>query len=109
VVHVARYLWRASYSTEGAKGLQKEGGTSRREAIEKLVADIGGSIEAFYFAFGDDDVIVIADLPDNANAAAVALAVGSSGAVNIKTTVLLTPEEVDRATKISVAYRPPGK
>jgi len=89
--------------------LQKEGGTSRREAIEKLVADIGGSIEAFYFAFGDTDVYVIADLPDNTNAAAVALAVGSSGAVNIKTTVLLTPEEVDRASKISVAYRPPGK
>jgi len=98
-----------SYSVQGTQGLKKEGGTGRKELVEKLAAEMGGTIEAFYFAFGDDDVYVIADLPDNTNAAAVALAVGSSGAVNIKTTVLLTPEEVDRASKISVAYRPPGK
>jgi len=106
---MAKYLWQASYTTEGVKGLLKEGGTGRREAIEKLLADLGGSIESFYFAFGDDDVVVIADIPDNVSAAAVALAVGAAGAVRIKTTVLLTPDEVDRAAKTTVGYRAPGK
>jgi len=106
---MAKYLWCASYSTEGVKGLLKEGGTGRREAVEKLVADLGGSIDAFYFAFGDDDVYVIADLPDNTNAAAVSLAIAATGSVRIKTTVLLTPEEVDRASKTTVGYRAPGK
>ena len=106
---MAKYLWFASYTTEGSKGLLKEGGTSRRESVEKLVADLGGSIEAFYFGFGDEDVYVIADLPDNTTAAAVSLAIAASGAVKIKTTVLLTPDEVDRAVHTTVAYRPPGK
>ena len=106
---MTKYLWQASYSTEGVKGVLKEGGSGRRDSIEKLVADLGGSIEAFYFAFGDDDVYVIADLPDNTTAAAVSLAVGASGAVRIKTTVLLTPDEVDRAAHTTVGYRAPGK
>ena len=106
---MGKYLWQASYTAAGAKGLEKEGGTGRREAVEKLVADLGGSVEEFYFAFGKTDVFVIVDLPDNTTAAAAALAVGASGAVDIKTTVLLTPEEVDRATQTSVGYRPPGK
>jgi uncharacterized protein with GYD domain len=109
VVDVAKYLWQASYTASGAKGLEKEGGSSRREAVEKLVADLGGTVEAFYFAFGGTDVYVITDLPDNTTAAAAALAVESTGAVDINTTVLLTPEEVDRAVHTTVAYRPPGK
>jgi uncharacterized protein with GYD domain len=106
---MAKYLWCASYTAEGVKGVLKEGGSGRRDAIEKLVADLGGTIEAFYFAFGDDDVYVIADLPDNTNAAAVSFAVGATGAVRIKTTVLLTPDEVDRAVHTTVGYRAPGK
>jgi uncharacterized protein with GYD domain len=106
---MAKYLWCASYTADGVKGVLKEGGTSRKEAIEKVVADLGGSLDAFYFAFGNDDVYVLADLPDNTNAAAVSLSVAATGAVRIKTVVLLTPEEVDRAVHTTVGYRAPGK
>ena len=103
-----RYLFEANYTAAGAKGLLKEGGTARRTAIEKRVQGLGGRVEAFYFAFGDVDTFVIAELPDNATAAAIALTVGQAGMATTKTTVLLTPDEADAAAKKSVAYRPPG-
>ena len=105
---MARYLWQASYTSEGVKGVQSAGGSSRRDAIQQLVDSLGGKLECFYFAFGDDDVYVVAELPDNSTAAAVAMVVNASGAVRLKTTVLLTPEEVDAAGQKSVDYRPPG-
>jgi uncharacterized protein with GYD domain len=105
---MARYLWKASYTSEGTKGLLKEGGTGRRAAIDQLVGGLGGKVEAFYYALGDDDVIVIADLPDNTTAAAISLVVNSIGAVQLKTVPLLTAEELDEAAKKSVDYRPPG-
>jgi len=104
-----KYLVQATYTAEGAKGLLKEGATSRRAAIEKLAASVGGSIETFYWAFGETDVYLILDLPDNASAAAIALTVAASGAVALKTTVLMTLEEVDAATSKSPSYRPPGQ
>jgi uncharacterized protein with GYD domain len=104
-----KYLIHGSYTTEGLRGLLKEGGTKRRETVEGMVNGLGGSIEVFYYAFGDDDVFVIADLPDSATATAVALAVNASGAVKIKTTVLQTPEEVDEAITKTINYRPPGQ
>jgi uncharacterized protein with GYD domain len=104
-----KYLTIASYTAEGAKGLFKEGGSARRAAVEKLVESAGGRLEAFYFAFGENDVYSLADLPDHASAAAVALAVTASGAVRVKTVVLVTPEEVDQAAKKAVQYRPPGQ
>ena len=67
-----------------------------------------GSLEAFYYAFGEEDVYIIADLPDDASATAVSLSVGATGAVSLKTTVLVTPETVDAAVKKAVDYRPPG-
>jgi uncharacterized protein with GYD domain len=103
-----RYLWKASYTAEGARGLLKDGGSARRAAIQQMAESMGGSVESFYFAFGEDDVYVIADAPDNATAAAISLAVGASGAVSIETVVLLTAEEVDEAAKKTVAYRAPG-
>jgi uncharacterized protein with GYD domain len=103
-----KYLVKASYTTDGVQGIMKEGGTGRRDAIGKLIENMNGTMESFYFAFGDDDVYVIAELPDNVSAAAVALAVNSTGAVHLRTNVLLTPEEVDKATKTTVDYRPPG-
>jgi uncharacterized protein with GYD domain len=103
-----KYMVQASYTKDGVKGLLKEGGTSRRRVVEDLLKGLGGSLEAFYYAFGKDDVYGIADLPDHATAAAFSLAVGASGAVNIKTIVLITPEEIDEASKKSVGYRPPG-
>jgi uncharacterized protein with GYD domain len=105
---MGKYLIHGTYTQSGVQGLMKEGGSGRVDAVGKLLADLGGSVEAFYFALGDEDVFVIADVPDNTTAAAVSLAVAASGAVNIKTTVLLTPEEMDRATQQSVNYRPPG-
>ena len=80
-----------------------------RAAVEKAIAGLGGKLEAFYFAFGSSDAYVIADLPDNATAAAMALAVGQSGLASTKTVVLLTVEEADAATKKTVAYRGPGR
>lgn len=106
---MAKYLLKVSYSPEGIKGVMKEGGTSRVTTIEKILASVGGSLESFYFAFGTDDVYVIADVPDHATAMAVAAAVGSSGAISsYETVVLVEPSEVDAAMKISVGYRPPG-
>jgi uncharacterized protein with GYD domain len=103
-----KYLIKASYTPEGVQGLMKEGATGRRDFIGKLIGSSGGTMESFYFAFGDDDVYVTAELPDNVTAASLALAVNSTGAVNLKTVVLLTPQEVDEATQKTVDYRPPG-
>jgi uncharacterized protein with GYD domain len=103
-----KYLIEASYTLEGVKGVQSSGGTSRRDAIAELAESAGGRLESLYFAFGDRDVYVIVDLPDNESAAAVALTVNSAGGAAVRTVVLLTPEEVDAAAKQSVDYRPPG-
>jgi uncharacterized protein with GYD domain len=104
-----RYMIQASYTREGIQGIMKEGGSGRRDAIGKMLADLGGSLESFHFAFGKEDAYVIVDVPDNVTAAAVGLTVGASGAVSTNTVVLLTPEEIDEATKKSISYRPPGK
>ena len=104
-----KYLLQASYTAEGLRGLLKEGATKRKAAAEQLIDSLGGKLEVFYPAFGDTDVFLIVDAPDNETAAAALMAVGASGAVQVKTTVLLTPEEMDRATKKTVSYRPPGK
>ena len=103
-----KYLVEASLTAEGVRGVQKEGGTSRVKAVTAAIKGLGGKLECYYFAFGERDVFLIADFPDNASAASFAMAVGSSGAVRAKTTVLLTPAEVDRAVKRKVGYRPPG-
>ncbi len=103
-----RYLIQASYTSEGAKGLLSEGGTARRDSIEALMGSDGGKLEAFYFAFGEDDAVLIVEAPSNVDVAAVALSAAATGSVGIKTTVLLTPEEIDEAAKKSVSYTPPG-
>ena len=97
-----------SYTPEGIKGHVKEGGTARRVAVENILQKLGGRLEGFYFAFGDNDAYVISEGPDNATAAAISLAV-TTGAIRTKTIVLLTPEEVDLAVKKGVDYSPPGK
>ena len=106
---MAKYLVQASYTTDGVQGLLKDGGSKRRAAAEQAIKGLGGTLEAFYYAFGDTDVFAIADAPDNQSAAAVSLAVTASGALRAKITVLMTPEEMDQATKKSVSYRPPGR
>jgi uncharacterized protein with GYD domain len=104
-----KYLVQANYVGEGVKGLLKEGGSSRRAVVEKLIKSGGGKLETFYYAFGETDLYVIADMPDNASMAAVALMVAASGVINLKTTVLMTPEELDNAAKKTPIYRPPGQ
>lgn len=104
-----KYLLQVSYTPpEGVRGLLKDGGTKRREVARTVVESVGGTLEAFYFAFGDTDALVIADIPDNASAAAAALSVSASGTVVTKTTVLLTPEDLDAASKKTVTYTAPG-
>ena len=106
---MAKYLHKASYTAEGTKGLIKGGGgTARRAAVQQTVQGLGGKLEAFYYAFGDADVYTIADYPDSVTAAAASLAINATGAVTVQTVVLLTPEEIDQATKKTVAYRAPG-
>jgi uncharacterized protein with GYD domain len=105
---MAKFLWKASYTSEGVKGVLKDGGTGRRAAVEKVVERLGGKVESFYFALGEEDVYVIAELPDNVTATAVSLTVNASGVVSLQTVELLTPEQVDEATKKSVDYRRPG-
>lgn len=103
-----KFMVKASYSAEGARGLMKEGGTGRRAAVQKLIESLGGKVEAFYFAYGDYDAYVITDFPDAAAGLALSLAVNASGAVRLSTVPLITPEEIDAASKKSVAYRAPG-
>jgi uncharacterized protein with GYD domain len=106
---MAKYLISASYSSDGVKGVLKGGGTARVDAVRTMIEALGGKLESFYFAFGSVDVYATADLPDNVTAAAIGLAVSSSGLTAASTTVLLTPEEIDRAAQLQVAYTPPGK
>ena len=103
-----RYLIEANYTAEGIKGVLAKGGTARREAVEKMAADVGGTLESFHFGFGATDAFVIVDMPDNVTAAGIAMLVSASGMAGCKTTVLLTPEEIDRAAQVHATYRPPG-
>lgn len=102
------YLFTASYTTEGIKGVLKEGGSARLKAVGELVKGAGGTIETAYWAFGDPDFLIIAELPDNTAAAALATHVAATGSASVQTTVLLTAAELDAAAKTSVTYRPPG-
>jgi uncharacterized protein with GYD domain len=104
-----KYLVEARYTVEGAKGLVREGGSGRRAAVAKTVESVGGKVEALYFAFGDVDVYIVVDVPDNVSAAAVSLAANQSGAIVSKTIVLLTPEEMDKSVQKAVSFRPPGE
>ena len=103
-----KYLWKASYTQAGVKGVASEGGSGRRDAVKAATESVGGSLDGFYFAFGDADAYVIADLPDDETALAVAIAVNGSGGATVETVPLMTPEQVDAATKVEVSFRPAG-
>jgi uncharacterized protein with GYD domain len=103
-----KYLVHGSYTEEGLKGLLKEGGTKRLEATKQALESLGGTLETYYFAFGDNDFYFIADMPGIADGVAGILLANASGTVKIKTTVLILPEEVDQAVKKSMDWRPPG-
>jgi uncharacterized protein with GYD domain len=103
-----KYLIHGSYTVDGIKGVLKEGGTGRRAAVEAAVKALGGKLEAFYFTFGEHDVVAIVDGPDNVTAAAFSMGVAATGTVRTSTTVILTPEEIDQAAKKTLSYRAPG-
>ncbi|HYU63338.1 MAG TPA: GYD domain-containing protein [Verrucomicrobiae bacterium] len=104
-----KYLVTGSYTAEGLKGVLKEGGSGRRQAVESAVEAMGGRLEAYYFAFGDNDVVSIVDVPDNVIATALSMGIAATGTVRTRTTVLLTPEEVDQATKKTLSFRAAGQ
>jgi uncharacterized protein with GYD domain len=106
---MAAFMVQFSYTEQGAKGLIKEGGSKRREATEKLIKSLGGKLVAYYFAFGEYDGLAIVEGVDNIDTTAAALIVGASGAVRTMTTVLMTPDEVDKAARKSGNYRAPGQ
>jgi uncharacterized protein with GYD domain len=106
---MAKYLIQARYTSEGIQGLVKDSASGRRADVQAAVGALGGKVEAFYYAFGDDDVVAILDLPNNTKAAALGLNISGSGAVRVRTTPLLTVEDVDQALEIRTKYRAPGK
>ena len=104
-----KYLLKANYTAPaGVQGLLSEGGTKRRETATQAIEGVGGTVESFYYAFGDTDVYAIVDAPDNATITSVSLTLNATGAVSIETVPLITPEEVDAAVAMQVDYRPPG-
>ncbi|MFD7434839.1 GYD domain-containing protein [Streptomyces sp. NPDC059861] len=105
---MAKFLIQATYTPEGTKGLLKEGASGRRAAVEQVVTGLGGTVETMYFAFGEDDLVLIVDFPDPVSMAAVSLTVKASGALRTRATPLLTLDEIDEATRRQVPFRAPG-
>ena len=103
-----KFLIKASYNADGVRGLIKDGGSKRRATVQKLIESMGGKLEAFYYAYGADDAVIIADLPDANSGIAISLTVNASGAVRLATTPLITPEEIDDASKKTIDYKAPG-
>lgn len=104
-----KYLFEATYTPEGVQGVREAGASSRAKAVNDMATGLGGSLESFYWAFGDVDAYVVVELPDDEAAAAAAFTVGASPLVNVKTVKLLTVDEADAAIRRSVDYRPPGR
>ena len=102
------YLIQAAYTTDGVKGILKDGGSKRKTAVKILMKELGGNLEAFYYSFGESDVVAIVDVPDNVPVAALSLIIAASGRQSLKTTPLLDPAEIDQTTKKTVKYSPPG-
>ena len=105
---MASYLFRTSYTQAGVAGLIREGGTGRREALRQTIESLGGKLESFYYAFGDDDLLLIAELPDDEAATAFSMFINAAGALTVSCTVLISPETIDGSISKSVAYRKPG-
>jgi uncharacterized protein with GYD domain len=103
-----KFLIKATYTSDGTKGLLKEGGTKRRAAVQKVIEGAGGKLDAFYYAYGDDDAFILADLPDAATGIAISLTINATGAVRLATVPLITPEEIDAASKKTIKYKAPG-
>ena len=107
---MALFLARFSYSTDAMKALLSQP-QDRSAAARELAESLGGKLLGFWYAFGEFDGVFLMEAPDNASAAAVAMAVGASGALSeIETTVLLDMDEAQDAMRkaAGATYRPPG-
>ncbi|WP_028800306.1 GYD domain-containing protein [Streptomyces sp. 142MFCol3.1] len=104
-----KFLIQATYTPEGTKGLLDEGASGRRSAVDQVVTGLGGTVEAMYFAFGQDDIVIIVDFPDPISMAAVSLTVKASGVLHTRATPLLTLDEIDEAARRQVPFRAPGR
>ena len=104
---MAKYMLAVNYVGDGIQGLIKDGGTKRRAVAAKAVESVGGRLESFYYAFGEADAYLIAEVPDNVTMAALAITINASDVVAVRTTVLLTCEEIDAAVKTTAKYKPP--
>ncbi len=105
---MSKFLFQASYTQAGVQGLLKEGGSSRRDALTQTVEGLGGSLDAMYYAFGDVDLLMVVDLPDEASAVALSMFIGAAGALDVSMKVLVDPETIDEAISKNVSYRAPG-
>jgi uncharacterized protein with GYD domain len=103
-----KYLFKVKLTVDGLKGLLEEGGTARREVVERLVQSMGGRLESAYWALGEEDFYLTADLPGNTSAAALGLVTSAAGGVRTNTVALLTAEEHAEAVRQEVDYRAPG-
>ena len=106
---MAKFMYQASYTVEGVRGLLKETASGRREAVKAAITALGGKMECLYYSFGSDDVVLIMDMPDSTTAAGLAMTVAASGMVRGRVTPLLTVEEADKAMGVKVPYRAPGQ
>lgn len=107
---MAHYMIQASYSNDAVANLVKNP-QDRAAVIRNLAERWGGKLEAFYFAFGEDDVVSIVEVPDNVTMAAISMAVSSTGALrSFKTTVLIPMDEAVEAMRkaSTIGYLPPG-
>jgi uncharacterized protein with GYD domain len=104
-----KYLIQANYTADGLKGLQKDKASGRKAAVQAAMKIIKGKVECFYFALGSDDAVLIVDAPDNISIAALSVGAGATGLVNLRTTALLTVDEVDQALELQTKYRAPGQ
>ena len=105
-----KYTYQVAYTSE-SWATQLGSRQDREQQIGEVVQRLGGRLESFYYAFGDHDVVLVADFPDNESAAAISLAATSGGAVkSIKTTPLMTKSQGMEAMRkaAGAGYRPPG-
>ena len=106
---MSKYLFEANYVGDGIKGLMREGGTKRRDAVVEALKSVDGSLESFYYAFGETDVVGVFDIPDQADAVGLSLMINSTGAVNLHMKQLMSAEDLDAAAKKTPSYRAPGQ
>ena len=107
---MAIYMIQASY-TSGAWGKLVQRPENRQEALKPVIEQLGGQLLAWYYAFGEYDVMILVDVPGNVNAAAASMAVAAGGAVKaLTTTPLMSPDEGFDALLLAqgAGYRSPG-